>query len=122
MIRVVFAFFLVCSFSLVGCAAKGSTDKADSSQSGIVVPPPKNSKLARVKIGMEEFKVRKIMGEPDDTSGHISGKAFIPFYFGSDVARYTWRYQGIGRIVFSHNRYNGEKKVVQLKYDPKELK
>ena len=41
------------------------------------------------------------MGEPSDQGAHITGKAFIPFYFGSDRYRYEVVYKGQGRLLFA---------------------
>jgi hypothetical protein len=42
-----------------------------------------------------------IMGQPNDQGAHITGKAFIPFYFGSDRYRYEVTYKGQGRLLFA---------------------
>jgi len=83
-------------------------------------PPPPNSPLAKVQVGMSDIEVRKILGEPDDANGYITGKAFIPYYFGSDTSRTDWLYKGKGRVVFSRNRYSGNLKVVRVDYNPSE--
>ena len=69
---------------------------------------------------MNDVEVRKILGEPDDANAYMTGKSWIPFYFGSDTARSDWNYQGTGRIVFSRNRYSGGLKVIQVMYNPDE--
>lgn len=63
--------------------------------------PAPGSKLAQLKIGMSASEVRSIMGEPNDQGAHITGKAFIPFYFGSDRYRYEVVYKGQGRLLFA---------------------
>jgi hypothetical protein len=41
------------------------------------------------------------MGPPNDQGAHPTGKAFIPFYFGSDKFRYEAVYKGQGRLLFA---------------------
>ena len=65
--------------------------------------------------------MRKALGEPDSANAYMTGKAWIPFYFGSDVARTDWMYEGKGRVVFSRNRYTGALKVVRILYNSSEL-
>jgi len=71
---------------------------------------------------MNESRVRKILGEPDDSNAYVTGKAWIPFYYGSDTMRTDWMYRGVGRVVFSRNRYSGGLKVIRVIYNPSELK
>ena len=80
--------------------------------------PPKGTKLAKVALGMTDLDVRKAIGEPDSQKNYMTGKAWIPFYWGPDVARTDWMYKGQGRVVFSRNRYNGGLKVIRITYDP----
>lgn len=63
--------------------------------------PVPGSKMGQLKIGMSSAEVRSIMGEPSDQGAHITGKAFIPFYFGSDRYRYEVVYKGQGRLLFA---------------------
>lgn len=51
----------------------------------IIGTPAPNSKFAKLEIGMGRSEVRDLIGSPNDTSGHITGKQFIPFYFGADI-------------------------------------
>ena len=45
---------------------------------------------------------RDIVGvEPTDEGAYVTGKAFIPFYFGGDKHRYELAYKGMGRLVFA---------------------
>ena len=63
--------------------------------------PVAGSKMSQLKIGMSAAQVRSIMGEPSDQGAHITGKAFIPFYFGSDRYRYEVVYKSQGRLLFA---------------------
>ena len=69
---------------------------------------------------MMETDVRRIAGEPNHSNAYMTGKAWIPFYYGSDVARSDWMYTGKGRIVFSRNRYTGALKVIRVMSNPQE--
>jgi hypothetical protein len=94
-------------------AAQAATKTAD-------VPPPAGSKLAKVKIGMNDVDVRKALGEPTSAKNYMTGKQWIPFYWGPDTGRTDWMYKGQGRVVFSRNRYSGGLKVIKVSYDPHE--
>jgi hypothetical protein len=77
--------------------------------------------LARIRTGMSDYDVRRILGRPDDSSAYLTGKAWIPFYYGTDTHRSDWMYRGVGRVIFSRNRYSGALSVVQILHDPNEL-
>jgi len=100
----------------IGCASSGGSE----TEAAANVPPPAGHKLAKVTLGMNDTQVRAIMGEPDQANAYMTGKAWIPFYYGPDTARSDWMYFGQGRIVYSRNRYSGGLKVIQVVYNPKE--
>jgi len=64
------------------------------------IPAP-NSKFTQLQIGMGMRQVTDIAGPPTDQGAYITGKAFIPFYFGSDRHRYELIYKGEGRLIFA---------------------
>ncbi len=64
------------------------------------IPAP-NSKFNQLKIGMGFREVESIAGPPTDQGAYITGKAFIPFYFGSDRTRSEFVYKGEGRLIFA---------------------
>lgn len=64
------------------------------------VPAP-NSKFTQLQIGMSMKQVTDIAGQPTDQGAYITGKAFIPFYFGSDRHRFEFVYKGEGRLIFA---------------------
>ena len=109
-----------------GCASSGGTSdsgtssSASSSASGGMQSVPSSSKLARINKGMTDVQVRKILGEPDNSSNYMTGKAWIPFYFGGDTHRSEWIYSGVGRVVFSRNRWSGSLTVIDLIHNPGE--
>lgn len=84
-------------------------------------PAPPGSKLAKVKAGMRPREVEAILGPPDDENAYITGKAFIPYYFGRDRNRQAYFYKGIGRVVFQGSGGFGQNYTVRfVDYDPTE--
>lgn len=65
------------------------------------VPGPK-SRFTRLRIGMSQQQVVDLLGQPTDQGAYVTGKAFIPFYFGADRSRWEMVYKGQGRLIFSH--------------------
>jgi hypothetical protein len=63
--------------------------------------PLPNSKFAQLKMGMGMRQVVDIAGQPTDQGAYLTGKAFIPFYFGSDRTRFEMIYKGQGRLIFA---------------------
>ena len=63
--------------------------------------PASDSKFTGLKIGMPMKQVTDLIGEPTDQGAYITGKAFIPFFFGGDQYRYEMAYKGQGRLVFA---------------------
>ena len=63
--------------------------------------PAANSRFTKLRIGMSEKEVKDLIGNPTDEGQYITGKMFIPFYFGSDRIRWEMAYKGEGRLVFS---------------------
>jgi hypothetical protein len=64
------------------------------------VPAP-GSRFSQLQIGMGIRQVMDICGPPTDQGAYITGKAFIPFYFGSDRSRFEMIYKGQGRLIFA---------------------
>ena len=64
------------------------------------IPAP-GSRFAQLQIGMGMRQVVDILGPPSDQGAYITGKAFIPFYFGSDRSRIELFYRGQGRLIFA---------------------
>ena len=63
--------------------------------------PAPNSKFSKLQIGMSMRQVVDLAGQPTDQGGYITGRSFIPFYFGSDRHRFEMAYKGQGRLVFA---------------------
>ncbi len=119
--RFYFALIVASLFGLVlssgGCASSGGSSARPAAREAEI---PADSPLARIEKGMSDLDVRKAIGEPDDANMYMTGKAWIPFYYGSDTLRTDWKYSGQGRVVFSRNRYTGALKVVRVIYNPEE--
>lgn len=83
-------------------AGSGRTVKGLNDYEGeITGNPGANSKFTRLQIGMSARQVEDIAGRPTDQGAYVTGKAFIPFYFGGDRHRYEMTYKGQGRLVFA---------------------
>jgi hypothetical protein len=80
-----------------GSKVKGLKDW-DGEITGKAAP---NSKFKKLQIGMSMKQVTDLIGEPTDQGASVTGKAFIPFYFGSGTVRYEAAYKGQGRLIFS---------------------
>jgi hypothetical protein len=63
--------------------------------------PAANSRFKTLEIGMSMRQATDIAGQPTDQGAYVTGKAWIPFYFGSDRHRFEMVYRGQGRLVFA---------------------
>ena len=70
-------------------------------QGEITGKPAPGSKFAALNIGMGAKQVTDIAGQPTDQGAYLTGKAFIPFYFGADRHRFEMTYKGMGRLIFA---------------------
>ncbi|KQX90576.1 hypothetical protein ASD34_03635 [Variovorax sp. Root473] len=83
-------------------AGSGRTVKGLNGYEGeITGNPARNSKFTRLQIGMSTKQVTDLAGQPTDQGAYITGKAWIPFYFGSDRHRFEMTYKGQGRLIFA---------------------
>jgi hypothetical protein len=75
----------------------------DGSFDGEVVGTPvKDSRFARLEIGMTTTEVQNVMDRvPDRSHAYESGKRWIPFYFGNDARRVQVLYKGEGCLIFT---------------------
>jgi hypothetical protein len=109
--------------SVAGCAKREPKPEGERrAAEANYPPPPANSPMAKIQVGMSEQEVAKLIGFPDDSHAYITGKAFIPWYFGPDQSRFVCYYKGKGRVVFSGgNQWGaGRGKVQRVEYDPSE--
>jgi hypothetical protein len=70
----------------------------DGEITGVVIP---GSPFSKLQIGMPLRQVTDTVGQPTDQGAYITGKAFIPFFYGSDRYRYEFVYKGQGRLIFA---------------------
>jgi hypothetical protein len=56
--------------------------------------PAPGSKFTRLQIGMSMKQVTDLIGQPTDQGAYVTGKAWIPFYYGSDRYRHEAVYKG----------------------------
>jgi hypothetical protein len=63
--------------------------------------PAPGSKFTRLEIGMGMKEVTDIAGQPTDQGAYVTGKAWIPFYFGADRHRFEMAFKGQGRLIFA---------------------
>ncbi|AVY65830.1 MULTISPECIES: hypothetical protein [Xanthomonas translucens group] len=83
-------------------AGYGETVKGVNDYEGeITGKPAPGSKFTQLKIGMPMKQVTDLIGEPTDQGSYVTGKAFIPFFYGGDRYRYELAYKGQGRLVFA---------------------
>lgn len=63
--------------------------------------PTPGSKFTRLQIGMPMKQVTDLIGPPSDQGAYVTGKAFIPFFFGADKHRQELVYKNQGRLIFA---------------------
>lgn len=63
--------------------------------------PAPGSKFTQLQIGMPMQQVTDLVGQPTDQGAYVTGKAFIPFFYGNDRYRFEMAYKGQGRLVFA---------------------
>lgn len=80
-----------------GRSVKGLND----TEGEITGKPVAGSKFNKLQIGMGFKEATDIAGTPTDQGAYVTGKAFIPFFFGSDRHRIEVVYKGQGRLVFA---------------------
>lgn len=112
---------------LVGACTQRTAQKTDAGAAASVeravgLQIPAGSSLAKIHLGMEKRQVRDALGVPSDENSYMTGKSFIPFYFGNDARRTSWYYKKLGRVVFADGNPfgGGASEVVRIDYDPNE--
>lgn len=104
-------------------SVQGSETKATDAESarGIYGNPPPHSPFSKLKLGMSSKEVSDLIGQPTDQKTYITGKAWIPFYFGSDRSRLEYRYKGQGVLTFAGNGgFSTNYTLSRVIYNPKE--
>ena len=111
---------LILFVCLVLCLS--ACQKNTSAEDAIPTPIPPTSDFSKIGLGWSQKRVHDTIGSPTDTRNYITGKAFIPFYFGSDNARVEDLYKGEGRIIYAGGSGIGSQgyTVFKIIYDPNE--
>ena len=119
---ILLATALILAASLSSCASGGGGNGATTSQTAAAQAAapqaaiPAASKFAKLQTGMARKEVHTKIGMPGDFKTIVSGKAWIPFYFGPDTTRTVEYYKSEGRLVYS----GGNDRLVEIVYDPTE--
>jgi hypothetical protein len=112
------------AFCGLGCHSSDSAAPA-ATPTAAPAPPtvaiPANSPFAKIQVGMDIKEVTDLIGQPTDTSAHITGKQFIPYYYGGDTHRVEYIYKGLGRVVFAPpHAFTSDLRVIEINYNPNE--
>ncbi len=94
-----------------------------ANEPAVGVAAPASSPLSKVQLGMHKKQVQDLLGAASDENGYLTGKAFMPWYFGNDAHRTCWYYKGMGRVVFADGNIfggGGGSEVIRVDYDPSE--
>jgi hypothetical protein len=76
------------------------------------------SPFNKLKIGMGPKEVHDLIGPPTDQGRHVTGKAWIPFYYGSGSVESIQHYKGVGRLIFANSsRFSGSMGLIQIDHD-----
>ena len=82
--------------------------------------PAPGSKFARLKMGMSMQQVEHQIGPPTSQSTHMTGKQFIPFYFGGDTYRTDFYYRREGELTFSPDHMgDSNQTLIYMRVNPK---
>jgi outer membrane protein assembly factor BamE (lipoprotein component of BamABCDE complex) len=127
-LRTAFAILAVCA--LVACSSNqpastqpgGSQASSTNDDSGPSTRPiPPDSLFAKIKIGMSYDEVVATIGKPTSEHNYQTGKAYIPFHFGSDNWRTAAHYKGVGVVTFSSDAtFTTNRSVLRIDYIPED--
>jgi len=98
------------------CTVKSKDGTFDGEVYGTI---PASSKWARLQIGMHQSEVERILGVSHNVRAYVTGKAFIPFYFGSDRHRYEVVYPGQGSVAYTGGSFGGRGVLMMINFDAK---
>ncbi|PKO30384.1 MAG: hypothetical protein CVU34_19450 [Betaproteobacteria bacterium HGW-Betaproteobacteria-7] len=100
------------------CVVKSRDGSFDGEVYGNI---PAGSKWARLRIGMEQPEVEKLLGVSHNVHAYPTAKAWIPFYYGTDRTRYEVRYPGQGSVSYTGGSWGGGRGVLMMiNYDTKQ--
>ncbi|MDR0634524.1 MAG: hypothetical protein LBF91_06050, partial [Azoarcus sp.] len=83
--------------------------------------PADGSPFLQLEIGMSRQEAEALVGPGGGERTYLTGKAFIPFYFGTDRIRDEVLYKGVGSLTYAGGGMvsNGGK-LVSIVHDPDE--
>lgn len=87
--------------SKVGAGSGQRVKGINNWEGEITGKPAPRSHFTKLQIGMSMKQAVDIAGQPTDRGAYVTGKAWIPFYFGSDRHRYEFVYKNQGRLIFA---------------------
>lgn len=93
------------------CNVKSKDGSFDGEIYGTI---PASSKWSKLQIGMHQSEVERIIGVSRNVRAYVTGKAFIPFYFGSDSHRYEVVYPGQGSVAYTGGSFGGGMGVLMM--------
>jgi hypothetical protein len=106
-------------FLAFGCAPQETAVPTATGQEQQAIPA--DSPLAKIRVGMSQAEMFSLIGPPTDQETSLTGKAFIPLYFGGDQSATRMHYKGLGRVFVSgQGAFGGGGKVLKIEYDPQE--
>ncbi|MDP3537491.1 MAG: hypothetical protein Q8S26_02175 [Azonexus sp.] len=81
---------------------------------------PPGSKWSRLIIGMEQPEVERILGITHEVRHTPTGKAYMPFYYGTDRYRNEHVYRGQGSVSYTSGGSWGAGRgvLMMINYDP----
>ncbi|MFJ4348269.1 hypothetical protein [Pseudomonas sp. NPDC089401] len=116
MIRKFLKIGLISAVAATAACSNGLTQPAPPAK-----PAPAGTPFAKIKPGMSLQQVHDLIGQPTENINTITGKAYIPFYFGNDATRIIDLYKGQGRIVYTGAGATGVNfRVHEVRYDKSE--
>jgi hypothetical protein len=102
-----------------GCATQEPPAQTSTVQAQQTIPA--DSPFAKIRQGMSKGEMIHLLGQPTDQDTTLTGKAFIPFYFGGDASVTRMHYKGLGRVYVSGGAaFGGGERVLKIEYDPQE--
>lgn len=124
------AYMAVACLTLSACAAQPAHHRTPANGAHTIAKahtlkgypdgaPRAGTAFAKVRLGMGRAEVTGLIGPPTSQHGHITGKQFIPFYFGGDTFRSDWYYRGQGELVFSQSHYgSSQEQLITIAVEP----
>lgn len=103
-------------------AKKAKEKEKEKEQEGEIIGDiPPGSPFSKIKIGMGMRQVHDLIGPPNDQNHYVTGKSWIPWYFGDDRSRVETFYKNQGRLTFTGGgRFSSGGELIRIEYDASE--